>query len=50
MGFLSNYLFMIGLMFPLTDPLEHIHSAIVLTPLQFVVQDWTNFERIMLQY
>ena len=29
------------LMFPLTDPLKHIHSAIFLTPLQFVVQDWT---------
>ena len=41
---------MIGLMFPPTDPLKHIHSAIVLTPLQLMVQDWTYFERIMLQY
>ena len=48
--FLSNFLFMIGLMFPITDPLKHIHSALVLTPFQFVVQDWTYFERIMLQY
>ena len=41
---------MIGLMFPLIDPLKHIHSAIALTPLQLMVQDWTYFERIMLQY
>ena len=34
----------------LTDPLKHIHSAIVLTPLQLMLQDWTYFERIMLQY
>ena len=46
----ANYLSMIGLMFPLSDPLKHIHSAIVLTPLQLMVQDWTYFERIMLQY
>ena len=32
---------MIDLMFPLTDPLKHIHSAIVLTLLQLMVQDWT---------
>ena len=37
-------------MFPLTDPLEHIHSAIVLTPLELMVKDWTYFEKIMLQY
>ena len=41
---------MIGLMFPLIDPLKHIHGAIVLTPLQLMVQDWAYFERIMLQY
>ena len=46
----ANYLSMIGLMFPLSDPLKHIHSAIVLTPLQLMVQDWTYFKRIMLQY
>ena len=34
----------------LTDLLKHIHSAIVLNPLQLMVQDWTYFERIMLQY
>ena len=34
MIFLPNYLSMISLMFPLTDPLKHIHSAIVLPPLQ----------------
>ena len=32
----ANYLSMIGLMFPLSDPLKHIHSGIVLTPLQFI--------------
>ena len=41
---------MIDLMFPLTDPFKHIHSAIVLTPLELMVQDWTYFEKIMLQY
>ena len=41
---------MIDLMFPLTDPLKHIHSAIVLTPLELMVQDWTYFEKMMLQY
>ena len=41
---------MIGLMLALTDPLKHIHSAIVLSPLQLMVQDWTNCERIMLLY
>ena len=34
MWFLPNYLSMIGLMFPLTDTLKHMHSAIVLTPLK----------------
>ena len=41
---------MIDLMFPLTDPLKHIRSAVVLTLLQLMVQDWTYFEKIMLQY
>ena len=41
--FLPNYLSMI-------DFLKHIHSAIVLTPLELTVQDWTYFEKIMLQY
>lgn len=39
MWFFANYLSMIGLMFPLTDLLKHIHSAIVLTPLELMVQD-----------
>ena len=48
---LNKYMYKsIGLMFPLTDSLKHIHSAITLTPLQLMVQDWTYFERIMLQY
>ena len=41
---------MLNLMFPLTDPLKHIHSAIVLTPLELNLQDWTYLEKIMLQY